>query len=46
MCKALVADLVDDGRLATRAPIPRTERPDRNLVEEVLRGLRALHCPR
>jgi hypothetical protein len=40
--KVLIADLVDSGQLATRAPIPRAERPDRDLVEEVLRGLRAL----
>ena len=42
ICKVLIADLVDDGLLTTRAPIPPAERPDRGLVEEVLRGLRAL----
>ncbi|AXI80452.1 DUF742 domain-containing protein [Peterkaempfera bronchialis] len=42
ICKVLIADLVDEGLLATRSPIPRAERPDRDLVEEVLRGLRAL----
>ena len=40
--KVLIADLVDEGLLATRIPIPRAERPDRDLVEEVLRGLRSL----
>ncbi|WP_327425627.1 DUF742 domain-containing protein (plasmid) [Streptomyces sp. NBC_01527] len=42
VCKVLIADLVDEGLLSTRAPIPRAERPERDLVEEVLRGLRAL----
>jgi hypothetical protein len=42
ICKVLIADLVDDGLLTTRAPVPPAELPDRKLVEEVLRGLRAL----
>lgn len=42
ICKVLIADLVDEGLLTTCAPIPRAERPDRDLVEEILRGLRAI----
>ncbi|WP_406834989.1 DUF742 domain-containing protein (plasmid) [Streptomyces sp. AHU1] len=42
ICKVLIADLVDERLLSTCSPIPRAERPDRDLVEEVLRGLRAL----
>ncbi|MFE3110673.1 DUF742 domain-containing protein [Kitasatospora indigofera] len=42
ICKVLIADLVDDGLLTIRAPVPPAELPDRELVEEVLRGLRAL----
>ncbi|MFB7294002.1 DUF742 domain-containing protein [Actinacidiphila glaucinigra] len=42
ICKVIIADLVDDGLLVTRAAIPRAERPDPDLVEEVLHGLRAL----
>jgi hypothetical protein len=42
ICKVLIADLVDAGLLTTRAPVPPAELPDRELVEEVLRGLRAI----
>ncbi|MEC4019783.1 DUF742 domain-containing protein [Streptomyces sp. H27-D2] len=40
--KVLIADLVDHGHLATRAPIPPAQRFDPQLLEEVLRGLRAI----
>lgn len=44
VAKVLVADLVDSGALAARAPVPvpsgPSSRPDRALLEAVLRGLR------
>lgn len=40
--KVLIADLVDRGHLSTRAPAARLQRHDIRLLEEVLRGLRAL----
>ncbi|NYI07228.1 DUF742 domain-containing protein [Allostreptomyces psammosilenae] len=39
--KVLLADLVDSGHVVTRAPIPPAERPDAQLLREVLDGLRA-----
>lgn len=39
--KVLLADLVDSGHVITRAPIPKAELPDVQLLMEVLNGLRA-----
>ncbi|MEU9891126.1 DUF742 domain-containing protein [Sphaerisporangium sp. NPDC051011] len=40
--KVLLGDLVDSGHIITRAPAPPTPRPDTQLLQEVLDGLRAL----
>lgn len=40
--RILLADLMDSGHITTRAPIPAAQRPGKILLEEVLRGLRAL----
>jgi hypothetical protein len=40
--KVLVSDLVDAGRLIARAPIPAAQKHDRQLLERVLSGLRAI----
>jgi DNA-directed RNA polymerase specialized sigma24 family protein len=39
--KVLLADLVDSGHVITRAPIPKADLPDIQLLQEVLNGLRA-----
>lgn len=39
--KVLLGDLVDTGHIVTRAPIPRAELPESQLLQEVLDGLRA-----
>jgi DNA-directed RNA polymerase specialized sigma24 family protein len=39
--KVLLADLVDSGHIMHRAPIPKAELPDVQLLQEVLNGLRA-----
>lgn len=39
--KILLADLVDDGYLMARSPVPRAKLVERELLEEVLHGLRA-----
>jgi hypothetical protein len=38
----LAADLVDQGHLLARAPVPHAQQIDRTLVERLLVGLRAL----
>ncbi|GAA1900870.1 DUF742 domain-containing protein [Streptomyces sodiiphilus] len=38
--KVLLSDLVDSGHITTRAPIPASERPDIDILQEVLDGLR------
>ncbi|MFJ6214768.1 DUF742 domain-containing protein [Streptomyces sp. NPDC092296] len=38
----LAADLVEEGRLRARAPVPPAQQIDRTLVERLLVGLRAL----
>ncbi|MGW8764318.1 DUF742 domain-containing protein [Streptomyces sp. NPDC055815] len=40
--RILLADLMDTGHITTRAPIPAAQRREKKLLEEVLRGLRAL----
>lgn len=40
--RVVLADLVDAGRIITRAPIPVADLPDIDILEEVLHGLRAL----
>ncbi|MCU4750249.1 DUF742 domain-containing protein [Streptomyces sp. G-5] len=40
--RVVLADLVDTGHITTHAPIPVAELPDVTILEEVLRGLRAL----
>ncbi|MBH5337106.1 DUF742 domain-containing protein [Streptomyces pactum] len=40
--KVLVSDLIDEGRLRARAPVPRAEQLDAHLLERVLSGLRAI----
>ncbi|MET7637386.1 DUF742 domain-containing protein [Streptomyces sp. NPDC005438] len=40
--KVLVADLVDNGHLQARAPIPDARLPERQILEKVLDGLRTL----
>lgn len=44
--KVMVTDLVDAGRLAARAPVPDDELPERQIVEKVFDGLRALKSSR
>ncbi|SCK07894.1 DUF742 domain-containing protein [Streptomyces sp. WMMB 322] len=44
--KVMVADLVDAGRLAARAPVPEAELPERQILEKVLDGLRTLKSSR
>lgn len=39
--RVLVSDLVDGGHLKTRAPIPAVDQHEPQLLERVLRGLRA-----
>ncbi|WP_327294671.1 MULTISPECIES: DUF742 domain-containing protein [unclassified Streptomyces] len=39
--RVLLADLTDAGYLYTREPIPRAERVERRILEEVLNGLQA-----
>ncbi|MEU6852537.1 DUF742 domain-containing protein [Actinacidiphila alni] len=39
--KILLSDLVEDGYLLARAPVPRAQLVERELLEEVLHGLRA-----
>jgi hypothetical protein len=39
--KVLLGDLVDSGHIVTRAPIPKAELPDAQILQEVLDGLRA-----
>ncbi|WP_331762273.1 DUF742 domain-containing protein (plasmid) [Streptomyces sp. NBC_01527] len=43
--RVLVADLVDAGHLGARAPIPEAERPETQLLERVLSGLRSIREP-
>lgn len=38
--KVLLSDLVDSGHVITRAPVPAAERPDIDILQEVLDGLR------
>ncbi|MGH3761732.1 DUF742 domain-containing protein [Actinophytocola sp.] len=38
----IASDLVDSGHLSIRSAIPSFERPDRDLLEKVLNGLRKL----
>jgi hypothetical protein len=38
--KVLLSDLVDSGHITTRAPIPPSERPNVDILQEVLDGLR------
>jgi hypothetical protein len=38
----IASDLVDSGHLSVRSAMPRFERPDRDLLEKVLNGLRKL----
>ncbi|GAA2888868.1 DUF742 domain-containing protein [Streptosporangium fragile] len=40
--KVLLSDLTDSGHIITRSPAPPTDRPDIQLLQEVLDGLRAL----
>ncbi|MCF6524808.1 DUF742 domain-containing protein [Streptomyces sp. JJ36] len=40
--KVLVADLMDSGHLATRAPVPSAMPSDARILQEVLDGLRSL----
>jgi hypothetical protein len=40
--RILLADLMESGHITTRAPIPGAQQPDRQLLEAVLSGLRAL----
>ncbi|MFC4494433.1 DUF742 domain-containing protein [Streptomyces ovatisporus] len=44
--RVMVADLVDAGLLAARAPIPDAELPERQILEKVLDGLRTLKSSR
>lgn len=39
--KVLLSDLIDSGHLTVRPPVPRAQRPDAQLLEEVLHGLRS-----
>nr|CEL15536.1 hypothetical protein [Kibdelosporangium sp. MJ126-NF4]CTQ98202.1 hypothetical protein [Kibdelosporangium sp. MJ126-NF4] len=39
--KVLLSDLLDSGHIATHAALPRTIRPDLQLLKDVLDGLRA-----
>ncbi|OON77997.1 DUF742 domain-containing protein [Streptomyces tsukubensis] len=43
LVKVLVSDLVDSGHLTARSGVPRAVRPDSQLLQEVLDGLRRLH---
>ncbi|MEN8649088.1 DUF742 domain-containing protein [Streptomyces sp. 21So2-11] len=43
--RVLVADVVDSGHLCARAPIPEAERPEPQLLERLLSGLRTLREP-
>ncbi|MFI6689424.1 DUF742 domain-containing protein [Streptomyces sp. NPDC050485] len=38
----LLGDLIDDGRLIARAPVPPAQLPDRALIEAVIDGLQKL----
>ncbi|WP_405719666.1 DUF742 domain-containing protein [Streptomyces sp. NBC_01537] len=40
--KVLVSDLVDAGHLIARAPIPAAQKHDRQILERLLSGLRAI----
>ncbi|MCM2413312.1 DUF742 domain-containing protein [Streptomyces sp. RKAG290] len=44
--RVLVADLVDAGHLVARAPIPEAQRPEPQLLERVLSGLRSIREPK
>jgi hypothetical protein len=39
--KVLLSDLIDSGHITTRAPIPKAQLPDTQLLQEVLDGLRS-----
>lgn len=39
--KVLISDLIDSGHITARAPIPRTQLPDAQILQEVLDGLRS-----
>ncbi|MEG3630999.1 DUF742 domain-containing protein [Streptomyces poriticola] len=39
--KVLLCDLIDSGHLSARPPIPQAQRPDAQLLQEVLLGLRS-----
>ncbi|NJQ01573.1 DUF742 domain-containing protein [Streptomyces zingiberis] len=39
--KVLLSDLIDSGHITARAPVPRAELPQAQLLQEVLDGLRA-----
>lgn len=41
VAKILVSDLIEEGHLCTRAPIPSAQLVDRQILEEVLNGLQA-----
>jgi hypothetical protein len=40
--RVLAADLIDQGLVSARPPVPFTAQPDRDLLEKVADGLRAL----
>jgi hypothetical protein len=42
VARVLVAELVDAGHLSARAPITVAQQPDRELLERVVSGLRAI----
>ncbi|WP_431042060.1 DUF742 domain-containing protein [Streptomyces sp. P1-3] len=42
VAKVLVAELVDQGHLRARAPVPQADQQDTQLLERVLSGLRAI----
>jgi hypothetical protein len=39
--KVLISDLIDSGHITARAPIPRHQLPDAQILQEVLDGLRS-----
>ncbi|WP_307847612.1 DUF742 domain-containing protein [Streptomyces sp. F63] len=39
--KVLLSDLIDSGHITTRAPVPKAQLPQAQLLQEVLDGLRA-----
>ncbi|MGY3203022.1 DUF742 domain-containing protein [Streptomyces sp. TE5632] len=42
LVKVLASDLVDSGHLSARSGVPRAAQPDKQLLQEVLDGLRRL----